>query len=165
MINTINTATLAAGCFWGVEAILKSIPGIIETVVGYTGGDTDNPSYEEVRSGSTNHAEAVQITYDSSIISYDQLLDYFWRLHDPTTENRQGSDVGTQYRSVIFYHSEEQKQVAIESLKKLNESNEFKDPAITEILPATTFYNAEEYHQNYYGKNGGVVCHVLRNKR
>jgi methionine-S-sulfoxide reductase len=164
MNNTKNIATLAAGCFWGVEAILKSIPGIIKTTAGYIGGETENPTYEDVKTGSTNHAEAVEIEYDSRVISYKEILDYFWRLHDPTTPNRQGVDVGTQYRSAIFYHTDEQKLEAEESIKELNNSNTFKEPVVTQVIPATTFYKAEDYHQDYFEKNGGAVCHFLRDK-
>lgn len=159
-----ETATFAAGCFWGVEAILSKVDGILETTAGYMGGDVEDPTYELVCSGKTGHAEVVQITYDPGIISYEELLDYFWRLHDPTTLNTQGVDVGIQYRSVIFYHTDEQKEIAEKSKEHFDSSGVFKEKAVTEIVPATTFYKAEEYHQDYFAKNGGAVCHVLRDR-
>jgi peptide methionine sulfoxide reductase msrA/msrB len=160
----LHTATFAAGCFWGVEDILKKINGVIETTVGYTGGKTENPTYKTVCSGKTGHAEAVQVKYDPDLISYEELLDYFWRLHNPTTKNRQGADVGSQYRSAIYYHSEEQKIAAQKSKIKFDKSGVFKDKAVTEIVHASIFYPAEEYHQDYFEKNGGRVCHILRDK-
>ncbi len=160
----LETATFAAGCFWGVEEILKKIDGVIETTAGYTGGKTENPTYKMVRSEKTGHAEAVRIKFDPDVISYEELLDYFWRLHDPTTKNRQGADVGSQYRSAIFYHSEKQKNTAQKSRENFDKSGVFKDKAVTEILPAKVFYPAEEYHQDYFEKNGGRVCHILRDK-
>ena len=159
-----ETATFAAGCFWGVESILSMIDGVFETTVGYTGGHLENPDYELVSTGQTGHAEAVQIKYDPDIISYEKLLDYFWRLHDPTTFNRQGYDVGTQYRSAIFYHNEYQREAAEKSKTNFDRSGVFKKKAVTEIVPATTFYKAEEYHQDYYVKNNRPLCHVLRDK-
>lgn len=160
----LDTATFAAGCFWGVQSILQSIPGVKKTVAGYMGGTTSNPVYKQVKTGTTGHAEVVQVTYDPSIITYEQLLDYFWRLHDPTTINRQGPDIGTQYRSGIFHHTEAQRKAAEESMKRFNSSGVFKEKAATEIVPASTFYEAEEYHQEYFSKNGGPVCHILRSK-
>ena len=155
-------ATFAAGCFWGVEHILKGINGVIDTTVGYTGGSKDSPTYWDVSEGNTGHAEAVLIKYDPDIVTYEELLDYFWRFHDPTTPNRQGPNYGSQYRSVIFYPNEEQKKIAKKSREEFNKKGIFKNKAVTEILPATTFYSAEEYHQDYYEKNGGRVCHTLR---
>ncbi len=164
MKTNLDTATFAAGCFWGVEEIFKNIEGVIETTVGYTGGKTENPTYKTVSSRKTAHAEAVQVKFDPNLISYEELLDYFWRLHNPSTKNRQGADVGSQYRSAIFYHSEEQKKTAQKSREMFDKSGVFKDKAVTEIVPASIFYPAEEYHQDYYQKNGGRVCHILRDK-
>lgn len=158
----LEQATFAAGCFWGVEHIFKDIDGVMKTTVGYTGGKTSDPSYREISTGLTGHAEAVLVEYDPSIVSYAELLDYFWRLHDPTQLNRQGVDVGSQYRSALFYHSDEQRKVAEESKKAFDEKGVFRKKAATEIVKAATFFPAEEYHQDYYGKNGGRVCHVLR---
>lgn len=157
-------AIFAAGCFWGVESIFSMIDGLLETTVGYTGGDLKNPTYELICTGRTGHAEAVRIKYDPKITSYEKLLDYFWRSHDPTTLNRQGYDVGTQYRSAIFYHNEFQREVAKKSKADFDRSGVFKKKAVTEIVPATTFYNAEEYHQDYYLKNNKSLCHILRDK-
>ncbi|MFN7906359.1 MAG: peptide-methionine (S)-S-oxide reductase MsrA [Pseudobdellovibrionaceae bacterium] len=157
-------ATFGAGCFWGVEHILKKIPGVLETTCGYEGGKLVNPTYNDIKKGTTNHAEVVMVEFDPTKISYKQLLDYFWRLHDPTQLNRQGVDVGTQYRSVIFYHSEEQKTVAQESQREFDKSNIFSNPSVTQIIPTEIFYAAEEYHQNYFEQNGGQVCHILRPK-
>lgn len=165
LFKNVQTATLGAGCFWGVEAILADIKGVLSTSVGYAGGETDDPSYEEVCSGNTGHAEVVQLTFDTSQISYAEILDYFWRLHDPTTLNRQGPDVGTQYRSVIFTHSKEQVEVARQSIEKFNRSGVFKEPAVTEIVPFKNYYSAEEYHQKYFQKKGiSHGCHILRDK-
>ncbi|MCD6272139.1 MAG: bifunctional methionine sulfoxide reductase B/A protein [Deltaproteobacteria bacterium] len=160
----MELATFAAGCFWGVEAILSNIEGVVETAVGYTGSHLQNPSYEQVCTGQTGHAEAVQVKYDPGIISYEKLLDYFWRLHDPTTLNRQGYDVGTQYRSAIFYHNDYQKIAAGKSKVNFDESGVFKKKSVTEIVPYSTFYKAEEYHQDYYKKNNRPACHILREK-
>ncbi|MBI2577190.1 peptide-methionine (S)-S-oxide reductase MsrA [Candidatus Woesearchaeota archaeon] len=146
-------ATFACGCFWHVEAAFKKIKGVIETQAGYTGGSMNNPSYEDVCSDATGHAESVQVIFDPKIVPYDKLLDVFWSIHDPTQANRQGPDVGTQYRSAIFYHGEEQKKAAIESKKKLEKSGKYAKPIATEIAPAGTFYKAEEYHQDYFGKH------------
>jgi peptide-methionine (S)-S-oxide reductase len=146
-------AIFAAGCFWGVEAAFRKIEGVISTRVGYTGGHFKNPTYENVCSHKTGHAEAIVITFDPSIVSYNQLLDIFWKIHDPTTLNRQGWDVGTQYRSAIFYLNENQRAAALSSKEKLEKSGEFKKPIVTEIVPATEFYEAEEYHQQYHEKN------------
>ncbi len=157
-------ATFAAGCFWGVEAIFKTLKGATETIVGYIDGNTENPTYDDVRTGTTNHAEAVQVEFDPSIISYKELLEYFWRLHDPTSPDRQGVDIGTQYRSAIFYHNEEQKKAAEKSKTEFDASGVFKEKAVTEIVPATVFFPAEGYHQDYFEKNGGHLCHILRDK-
>lgn len=156
-------ATLAGGCFWGMEEILRKIPGILETHVGYTGGFTEKPTYEDVKKGTTGHAESVEVIFDPKKISYEEVLGYFFRMHDPTTLNRQGGDVGTQYRSVIFYHNEEQKKGAEEVLKKTDQSGKWKSKIVTEIVPAKEFFLAEGYHQKYLEKNpGGYTCHYLR---
>lgn len=158
-----ETAILAGGCFWGMEEILRKIPGVIETSVGYSGGKTPQPTYQQVCTGLTGHAEVVQITFDPSTLSFEGLLGYFFRMHDPTTLNRQHNDVGTQYRSVIFYASEEQKRVAEQVIAKANQSGKFKRPVVTEVTQASTYYPAEDYHQDYLVKNpGGYNCHVLR---
>ena len=150
-------ATFAAGCFWGIEYSFNRLKGVVNTTVGYTGGHFKNPSYEDVCSDETGHAEAVLVEFDPSVISYDKLLEVFWRIHDPTQVNRQGPDVGSQYRSVIFYHNEMQKKAALESKKKLEKSGK---KIATEIAPASAFYRAEEYHQKYWLKNRSFVCHV-----
>jgi len=150
---TRKTATFAAGCFWGVEATFKKLPGVIDTVVGYTGGEVENPTYRMVCSDKTGHAEAVQITFDPDQIDYQDLVEKFFDLHDPTTPNRQGPDVGSQYRSAIFYHDEEQRRIAEETIKELDQSGKFRYPIVTQIIPADDFYEAEEYHQDYYEKN------------
>jgi peptide methionine sulfoxide reductase msrA/msrB len=158
-----ETATLAGGCFWGMEEIIRKIPGVIETTVGYTGGKTKSPTYQQVCTGATGHAEAVQIHFDPKKISYEEVLGYFFRMHDPTTLNRQHNDVGTQYRSAIFYHSEEQKKVAEAVKAKADKSGKFKRPVVTEITAASEWYPAEGYHQKYLVKNpGGYNCHILR---
>ncbi|WMW24770.1 peptide-methionine (S)-S-oxide reductase MsrA [Methanolobus sediminis] len=147
-------ATFAAGCFWGVEAVFRKVQGVDFTQVGYTGGNKENPTYKEVCMGNTGHAEAVELLFDPSIVSYDKLLELFWELHDPTSLNKQGPDVGTQYRSAIFYHNEEQKNKAMSSKKELELSHRFKKPIVTQIMPAGPFYRAEEYHQQYFEKTG-----------
>ncbi len=161
MTNTDSRAlaTFGAGCFWGVEDVFMQVPGVLETAVGYMGGTLEEPTYEMVCTDSTGHAEVVQIAYDPSIVSYDQLLNVFWENHNPTTMNRQGPDIGSQYRSVIFYHSDEQKHAAEQSLKQLDASGTWKSPVITAIEPAQTFWRAEDYHQKYHLKNGGS-CHI-----
>lgn len=151
--NKYEIATLGEGCFWCSEAIFQRIKGVIKVESGYSGGNVPNPSYEAVCSGKTRHAEVVQITFDPSIISYRELLEIFFSTHDPTTLNRQGADVGTQYRSVIFYHNEEQKKIAEEIKEKLNDSKIWENPIVTEISPFKNFYKAEDYHQNYYNNN------------
>ena len=152
-------ATFAAGCFWGVESSFRRLPGVVDVVVGYIGGTADNPTYEQVCSGRTGHAEAVQITFDPAQISYSQLVDAFWKVHDPTTLNRQGPDFGTQYRSAIFTHSEVQSMEAKVSMEAAQ--SQFRDPIVTQIEPAGTFWPAEEYHQRYFEKKGiEGGCHV-----
>ena len=154
-------ATFAAGCFWGVESAFRQAPGVIDTQVGYTGGKTANPTYKEVCTDATGHAEAIEITFDPAKVSYEKLLELFWRMHDPTSVNRQGPDVGTQYRSAVFYHSPEQKAAAEASKAALDNSGKYKAPVATQILPAGPFYRAEEYHQRYFEKNGGPACHIF----
>lgn len=149
----MHKATFGSGCFWCTEAIFERVKGVTEVVSGYAGGHIENPSYEEVCNGNTGHAECTQISYNPDIISYDELLEIFWKTHDPTTLNRQGNDVGTQYRSVIFYHSDEQKQKAEFYKRKLEEEKIWNDPIVTEIAPLTKFYKAEKYHQDYYQNN------------
>lgn len=154
MDSTNNTkATLGAGCFWCVEAVFQDLKGVHSVISGYAGGDVKNPTYRQVCSGSTGHAEVAQITFDSSVISFDKLLTVFWHTHNPTTKNRQGADVGTQYRSAIFYHNEEQKKIAEESRAKTNDSGLWDDPIVTEIKALDTFYKAGADHQNYYKNN------------
>jgi peptide-methionine (S)-S-oxide reductase len=153
-------ATFAAGCFWGVEETFRQTPGVLSTVVGYTGGSAPNPSYEDVCTDTTGHAEAVEVEYDPSQVSYSTLLDIFWNNHNPTTRNRQGPDVGSQYRSAIFYHSAAQQHLAEESKAQLAASGKFTNPIVTEILPASPFYRAEEYHQQYLAKRGLASCHI-----
>ncbi len=156
-------ATLAGGCFWGVEELVRKLPGVLETVVGYTGGTTARPRYEEVHTGRTGHAEAVQIVYDPKRTSYETILRYFFRLHDPTTVNRQGNDVGTQYRSAIFVHDEQQRRVAEQVKGEVEKSGKWRGKVVTEIVPAGPFHPAEDYHQDYLQKNpGGYTCHYLR---
>lgn len=148
-----EVATFSGGCFWCTEAVFKRLKGVTFVVSGYTGGATKNPSYEDVCSGKTGHAESIQITFDPSIIAFDKLLDVFWATHNPTTLNQQGNDVGTQYRSAIFYHSAKQNQIAETSKAKLEKENVYKDPVVTQIVPFTNFYPAEPHHQNYYDRN------------
>ncbi len=158
-----ETAILAGGCFWGMEEILRKIPGVLETSVGYSGGKVVNPTYQQICTGRTGHAEAIKIVFDQALLSYEQLLGYFYRMHDPTTLNQQHNDRGTQYRSAIFFTSEEQKQIAERVTTKVGKSGEFQRPVVTEITKASEFYPAESYHQKYLVKNpGGYTCHVLR---
>jgi peptide methionine sulfoxide reductase msrA/msrB len=158
-----QVATFAAGCFWGVEYAFRKVPGVLKTTVGYTGGHTKSPTYEQVCSHTTGHAEAVQVEFDASKISYEKLLETFWDLHDPTTVNRQGPDIGDQYRSVIFYNSPEQEKEAKDFKEKLGKSAKFKRPIVTEIMPAGEFYKAEDYHQQYFEKRGmKPQCHLPR---
>ncbi len=149
-------ATFAAGCFWGIEAKFLKTSGIIDTVVGYTGGDVENPTYRMVCSDQTGHAEAVQVTFDSNKISYEELVTTFFEIHNPTTPNRQGLDIGSQYRSAIFYHNEGQKETAMKVKQTMNESGKHRGKIVTEIVPAEEFYPAEEYHQRYYAKQGRI---------
>lgn len=156
-------ATLAGGCFWGVEELIRALPGVIRTEVGYTGGNTPHPRYEDVKTGSTGHAEAIQMEFDPSKITYAEILKFFFTMHDPTTPHRQGNDIGSQYRSAIFFHNEEQKKTAEEIVKQVNESGAWKKPLVTEIVPAGTFFSAEEYHQAYLQKHpNGYTCHWVR---
>ncbi len=150
---TRKTATFAAGCFWGVESSFKKLPGVINTIVGYMGGEVKNPTYRMVCSDNTGHAEAVQITFDPTQIEYEDLVKAFFDLHDPTTPNRQGPDVGSQYRSVIFYHDEKQRKIAEETKNELDQTGKYSYPIVTQIVPAENFYQAEDYHQDYYSKN------------
>lgn len=149
-------ATFAAGCFWGVEETFGKVPGVISTSVGYAGGHVENVGYKQVCSGSTGHAESVQVEFDTSVVSFDQLLNVFWKTHNPTTKDRQGPDFGFQYRSVIFYHSPDQKAAAEKSKEDLEKSGEFANPIVTEITPAPEFYRAEDYHQKYFAKKRGA---------
>lgn len=159
-----EVATLAAGCFWGVEQIIRAVPGVIDTDVGYTGGWQENPKYEDTHDSKSGHAEAIRITFDPSVLSYETLLEqWFFRLHDPTTLNRQGNDVGTQYRSAIFYGSPEQQATAEQVKARVNASGKWARPVTTEIVPAATWWSAEKYHQDYLVKNpGGYTCHYMR---
>ena len=158
-----ETAILAGGCFWGMEELIRAIPGVLETDVGYTGGKLDNPDYEHVKKGNTGHAEAVRVVFDPSVLSYAQLLAWFFRMHDPTTVNQQGNDVGTQYRSAIFYTSDEQRGTAERVKAETERAGKWKKPIVTQIVAATPFYAAEDYHQDYLVKNpGGYTCHYLR---
>jgi peptide-methionine (S)-S-oxide reductase len=153
-------ATFAAGCFWGVEEAFREIPGVISTTVGYTGGTLKNPTYQDVCSGRTGHAEALEVEFDPARVSYLELLAMFWKSHDPTTLNRQGPDVGSQYRSAIFYHDAQQEKEARESKAILEKEKIFKRPIVTEIAPATEFYRAEDYHQRYFERRGIRSCHI-----
>jgi len=152
--NTMDTATFGAGCFWCVEAQFQLLDGVISVQSGFEGGTVKNPSYKEVCNGTTGHAEVCEVVYDPSKITYDELLQAFWKSHDPTQLNRQGNDIGTQYRSVIFYHNEKQKELAEKYKKELTDSHVWDKPVVTEISPATTFYKAENYHQDYFNLNG-----------
>jgi peptide methionine sulfoxide reductase msrA/msrB len=163
MNTTKETAILAGGCFWGMEDIIRKLPGVLETQVGYTGGSLSNPKYVQVKTGETGHAEAVKVVFDPSKITYQTLLEFFFRMHDPTTTDRQGNDIGTQYRSAIFYTSPEQKKIASEMKEKTDKSGKWKKPVVTKIIEAMPFYDAEDYHQDYLVKNpGGYTCHWLR---
>lgn len=164
-LNSMATekATLAAGCFWGVEEFFRKVPGVVETGVGYTGGTKAKPSYAEVSTGTTGHAEAVEIVFDPQKVSFEQILDLFFKMHDPTTLNRQGNDEGTQYRSAIFYHGDKQKQAAEKFIAKVNSSKAWKQPLVTELKAAGPFYEAEEEHQKYLLRNPkGYDNHFLR---
>ncbi len=155
-----HLATFGAGCFWGVELNFRRVPGVIEALVGYEGGITSDPTYRDVCSGTTNHAEVVQVEFDPQKVTFAQLLDVFFELHDPTTLNRQGPDVGTQYRSVVFYHDEDQKRAGEEKIASLTAQNRFRRPIVTQVLPAETFYKAEDYHQRYLEKRGQSSCSI-----
>lgn len=159
----LETATLANGCFWCTEAIFKRLKGVESVTSGYTGGQRENPSYEQVSTGATGHAECLQVKFDPGIISYDTILDIFFATHDPTELNRQGNDVGTQYRSAIFYHNDEQKKIAEEKIKKLTEDKKYEDPIVTEVSPFENFYSAENYHKDYYDTNRNInmYCRVV----
>lgn len=159
----MEKATFAAGCFWGVEAEFRKIKGVKATRVGYSGGHKSHPTYKEVCSHITGHAEAVEIDFDPDEITFDRLLDVFWSIHDPTTVNRQGPDIGSNYRSAIFYHSSEQETAAKDSRERLEKSGNYKNPIVTEISPAGTFWEAEEYHQQYLEKRGLATCHIPQN--
>jgi len=162
--RTKEVATLAGGCFWGVQELIRKLPGVLESIVGYTGGTTDKPDYEQVHTGHTGHTEAVQIVFDAKVISYEEILHYFFRLHDPTTANRQGNDVGTQYRSAIFFQNEEQRKVAERVKAEVDKSGKWPGKVVTQIVPASAFYPAEGYHQDYLQKHpDGYTCHYLRN--
>jgi peptide-methionine (S)-S-oxide reductase len=153
-------ATFGAGCFWGIEAAFRRVPGVLDAVVGYSGGRTQNPSYQDVCTDTTGHAEVVQVTFDPEKVSYDQLLDVFWTIHDPTQVNRQGPDYGKQYRTAIFFHSPEQEAAAKKSKQALEASGKMRRPIATEITPAAPFWRAEEYHQRYLEKRGAASCHI-----
>lgn len=156
----MEKAIFAAGCFWGVEATFRQVPGVIEAISGYTGGATAHPTYKEVCTNRTGHAEAVEVEFDPARVSYDELLRVFWENHDPTTLNRQGPDVGTQYRSAVFYLTPQQADAARVSKQELEQSGRFRRPIVTEITAAGPFYRAEEYHQRYLEKHGQVACHL-----
>lgn len=164
--NNIETATLANGCFWCTEAVFQQLDGVLKVTSGYTGGHVPDPTYEEVCNKTTGHAECLSIEFDNQKISFDELLEVFWKTHDPTTLNRQGNDTGPQYRSGIFYHSDEQKEKAEKYKKELDAGGVFDNPVVTEITPFTTFYPAENYHQNYYNNNGAqpYCSYVIRPK-
>ena len=153
MTDSLETATFGGGCFWCTEAIFKRLKGVVSVTSGYSGGERPLPSYEQVTTGATGHAESINISFDPKIISFKRLLDVFWATHNPTTKNRQGNDTGTQYRSVIFYHNNKQKEEAIASMKRLEKEQIYEGQIVTEIIPFTEFYPAEEYHQNYYDNN------------
>ncbi len=154
MKNNLEKATFSAGCFWGVEETFSKVNGVISTQVGYTGGHTKNPTYKEVCADTTGHAEAIEIIFDPNVVSYEELLEVFWQTHDPTTLNRQGPDIGTQYRSAIFYHNEQQKNFAEILKQNIEKSGKFKSKVVTEITEAKEFYRAEDYHQKYFEKMG-----------
>ncbi len=159
-VPATETATFAAGCFWGVEATFRQLPGVLATRVGYTGGTLEQPTYKAVCTDRTGHAEAVEVTFDPSRLSYDALLSVFWENHDPTQVNRQGPDVGSQYRSAIFYHTSAQRDAAVASKAALERTGRFRRPIATQILPAETFWPAEDYHQQYLEKRGLASCHI-----
>lgn len=156
----MKKATFGAGCFWGVETAFRQVPGVVDTAAGYSGGDFPDPTYRDVCSGRTGHAEVVEVAYDPDRVSYEALLDVFWNIHDPTTPNRQGPDVGTQYRSAIFVHDDEQEAAATASKRAQDASGRFRRPIVTEIAPAAPFFRAEEYHQRYDEKHGRAGCSI-----
>ncbi len=166
MIDNLEIATLGSGCFWCTEAFFLPVKGIKSVVSGYSGGKIKNPTYKEVCSGLTGHAEVIQVTFNPSIISYSEILEIFWNTHDPTTLNKQGADEGTQYRSVVYYHTDEQRKIASAYKAQLNQSGVYKNPIVTEISPFTVFYPAEEYHQNYFelNPNQGYCAYVIKPK-
>ena len=153
MAENIEVAILGNGCFWCTEAVFQLVKGVTKVESGYSGGDTVNPTYKDICTGTTNHAECLRVSYDSNIVTYEDILKVFWESHDPTTRNRQGNDVGTQYRSIIFYMNDQQKKIAEDFKNQLNESSQFKNPIVTTIEPVATFYVAEDYHSNYYNNN------------
>ena len=158
----IEQATFGAGCFWCVEAVFERLEGVVEVRAGYAGGNTENPTYEEICTGTTGHAEIIQINYNTGVIDYEKLLDIFWKSHDPTTLNQQGADIGSQYRSVIFHHNKEQQKIAMKSMQKVKESGIHVNSIVTEIIPMGIFYQAENYHQNYYRVNPNApYCKVV----
>ncbi|HMD01427.1 MAG TPA: peptide-methionine (S)-S-oxide reductase MsrA [Candidatus Baltobacteraceae bacterium] len=158
-MKTLEKATFGAGCFWGVEAAFRQLPGVLDTAVGYEGGTLENPTYRDVCSDRTGHAEVLELTYDPAVVSYEKLLEEFFALHDPTTRDRQGPDVGSQYRSVVFYHTPEQQATAEAVKARLETSGRFRRPVVTQVVPAATFYRAEDYHQRYFEKNG-IACKI-----
>jgi peptide methionine sulfoxide reductase msrA/msrB len=159
----METATLAGGCFWGVEELIRQLPGVIDTSVGYTGGTLKNARYQDVKSGRTGHAESIEIKFDPDRIRYEEILRYFFRLHDPTTPNRQGNDIGSQYRSAIFVHDDKQREIAERVKQEVDASGKWTRPIMTEIVPASEFWPAEDYHQDYLQKYpNGYTCHYLR---
>jgi peptide-methionine (S)-S-oxide reductase len=162
MRKNFEEATFGAGCFWGVEDSFMKLAGVKETTVGFMGGKLKNPTYEDVCTGLTGHAEVVNLKFDPKIVSYEKLLEIFWSIHDPTTKDRQGFDIGSQYRSIIFYYNKKQKEIAEKSKEKLDKSGKFKQKIVTEIVPASDFWKAEEYHQKYLAKHKFVSCHFLR---
>ena len=155
-----QTASFAAGCFWGVEARFRELEGVVDAISGYMGGHTENPTYKEVCGGQSGHAETVQVTFDDEQVTYAQLLDLFFDMHNPTTLNRQGPDFGSQYRSAVFWHNEEQQSAARQKIAEIDVSDKWSDPVVTQLVPAGIFWPAEEYHQRYFEKNGGGFCHV-----
>ncbi len=156
----MEQATFGAGCFWGVEDAFMKLPGVVSTAVGYSGGKTENPTYKEVCTDTTGHAEVLHLDFDPNVTNYETLLNFFFKIHDPTTLNRQGPDYGSQYRSVVFYHNEKQKELAEAKKAELNKAGKFTRPIVTQIAPFAKFYRAEEYHQKYFQKHGGGGCHV-----
>ena len=155
-----QTASFAAGCFWGVEARFREVGGVLDAISGYTGGHVKNPTYQQICSGGTGHSEAVQVTFDDQQVSYRQLLDLFFDMHNPTTLNRQGPDFGSQYRSAIYWYNEDQRDATEQKISELDKSGKWPNPVVTEVAPAETFWRAEEYHQRYFEKNGASHCHI-----